>query len=261
MCMIWFYIGITIELCFFIYCAHVTLKWLSKDKKCNLVGAFIMYIFMLLITEQCSLHAVNHFLYWMFPLLSTLFVLFHQDQLQKNFVAITHILNDTHENEQAGTHIISTILQIGLYNSMRQKSTYFIIEGNQDLSLLLSSSIPLNIVLQKKLVEVLCDSSLYDERLGLWITYTGIIKGINTELVQNTNSQYFDILPKKTDCLILYCNKNSIWGLKHENNMYEELNTTQVQKIAIQKIDLLFQKKRILHVQHTKKHPTNQLYS
>lgn len=257
--MMYNYITIFIEIIFFVYIAYAIITLLGKDKRCNMVGYFVLYLVILVLTHECAFLTIHYFLYWMSPCFALLFMFFQQDQLQKNFVTITHTPSDT--ELQPTANLITTLLQIGLHNSLNNKKSFFIIEGNEDLSLLLSSSIPLNIVLQKKLIEMLCDSSLYDEQLALWIKYTGIIRGINTDLIQNTNRESFDMLPKKTDCLILYCNKNSMWSIKQENNLYEELNTIQAHKIAIKTIDSLFQKKGIRHAQHNKKHSTNQPYS
>ncbi|RTL05912.1 hypothetical protein EKK58_06800 [Candidatus Dependentiae bacterium] len=243
--MMYNYITTLIEIIFFVCIAFAIITLLAKDKRCNMVGYFVLYLFALIITHECALLSIHYFLYWMSPCFAFLFMLFQQEQLQKNFVTITHTSHDI--ALQPTADFITILLQIGLHNSLNNKKSFFIIEGNQDLSLLIDTHVPLQIPLQKKVIECICDSALYNQDLAIWIQYTGIIKGINSQLIQNNTMQY-DRLLNKTDCFIIYCNEKSAWTFKHRNIMYEQLNTAQIQKLCKQKMESLVQQRSFLHV-------------
>lgn len=255
--MIHYYISTMTEIVFFIVVSHLIISWLAQDKRHNMVGYFVLYVIALVVTEQCALVTMHHFLYWMLPCFSMLFILFHQEQLQKNFVSITHAnLQAPLKNDRAD--FITTMLQIGLYNTMHQKNTFFIIEGNQDLTLLIQSAVPLNIPIQKELIESICNSSLYDEHAALWMQYTGIIKGINSTIIQTMHlknetelqDHAVDMLCKKTDCFVISCNANGLWTFKNNHHTHKALNTNQIQKLCNQKIELLTQQRSIMYVNH-----------
>src|SRR4051812_10709308 len=123
--MVTYYISTMIEIAFFIVVSHLVIRWLAQDKRCNMVGYFMLYVVALAITEHTGLVIIHYFLYWMLPCFGVLFILFHQEQLQKNFVSITHAnLQVPLKNDRAD--FITTMLQIGLYNTMHQKNTFFI---------------------------------------------------------------------------------------------------------------------------------------
>jgi hypothetical protein len=139
---------------------------------------------------------------------------------------------------------------------VHKKDTFFIIEGNQDLSLLLHAAVPLNISIQKELVTSICDSSLYDEHSAIWLHYTGIIKGMNSKFIQTMHMQNkekiqshsLDNLCKKTDCFIVMCHVNGLWTFKNNDYIHEALSTTHIQKLCKQKIELLIQQRSFPYV-------------
>lgn len=243
--MITYYISTIIELLFFVSIAYAIITLLAKDKRCNMVGYFALYLIALTLTHECSLFTIHHFLYWMSPCFAVLFIIFQQEQLQKNFVTITH--TNTDRTLKHTSNFITTSLQIGLHNSLNNKKSFFIIEGNEDLSILMDTEVPLHIPLHKQVIECICDSILYNDNLSIWTHYTGIIKGINSQLIQH-NTMHYDILLKKTDCFIISCNEQGAWTFKNGTEMYEHLNTAQIQKLCNKKIELLFQQRSFLHV-------------
>jgi hypothetical protein len=214
----------------------------------------MVYLVALLLTEQCALVTLHYFLYWMLPCFGTLFVIFHQEQLQKNFITMVHanqkkILSDNNAD------LITMILQIGLHNSMSQRNTIFIIEGNQDLGLLMHAKVPLNITIQKELIESVCDTPLYDEQSAIWLQYTGIMKGINSKLILTMHSNNekkesdnaLDSLCRKTDCFVLLCHANGLWTFKNNDHIHEALSTAHIQKLCKQKIELLIQQRSFVY--------------
>jgi hypothetical protein len=243
-----------IELIFFIGVAHLIIKWLAQDKRCNLVAYFFLYTGALLITDQCALVTLHYFLYWMLPCFGTLFVIFHQEQLQKNFITITHA-NQKKILSNNNVDLVTTMLQIGLYNSVRKRKTFFIVEGNQDLGLFLHAAVPLNITIQKELVESVCDnSSLYNEQSAIWLDYTGIIRGINSSLMQTMHyndeeitNHILDTMCRKTGCFIVLCDINGLWTFKNGDLIHEALSTVHIKRLCKQKIELLIQQRSFVY--------------
>jgi hypothetical protein len=192
-------------------------------------------------------------LWWGLPTASMLFILLHQEQLQKNFITMTHKKSmPTIQHD-----ITAALLQIGLHNSLRKKSSFFIIEGNQNLDSLMHTSLPMHIPVQTELINALCSSSVYQEHTALWFHFDGTIKGINTYIphlyknqqphTMQTQQETAAILSAKTDCFMLFCCPEGQWTFIHDKTNYTQLTTAYIQQLCKKKIALLTQERSVMN--------------
>jgi hypothetical protein len=168
--------------------------------------------------------------------------------------------------------VISTIMHIGLNNTINQRTTFFLLEGRRPLDAVLHSSLPLNIPLNKDVLSSLCNSSLYNPDQMIHISHTGILKGINgawqnkeqsalSSYAQSVNDIFNTAavgITKTYDACLLYNNPiDRLWTCIVEDSIFVGLSAVAASRML--KKHLLFLQKTRSHNKQEKKNTSQQL--
>ena len=119
----------------------------------------------------------------------------------------------------------------------------------QPLAPLLSNTIPLCIPVDKKLLEILCDTTLPQQTATIWYTNTGIMHGFNL-LLKSTNAPLIDslmdvsetretiqLLVQATDAIILSAHHEThTWAIYSKSLIFEQLNAKQARQMLFKVI-------------------------
>jgi len=151
-------------------------QWLSCDKQKNLVLPFYGFCLALCASHLLGLFSIHFLLMYSAPFIFMLFILFHQQILQKNFInsrkakiKIEEIKNDWIEILIRGClHAINT-----------EKPLFLVIEQQDVIGSYFDMPFLINADLELVLLEVLIESSRFNSGKMIIIESSGYLKGIN----------------------------------------------------------------------------------
>ena len=166
------------EILFFIIIMRYWLLWLNMDKEKNLSVFFCWYSVIIGVCYYAELTTISTLLLASSPLMIVIFIMLHQEHLQRNFITLTRprSVSPTPANTW-----ISEIMSFALGALHRQQELIFIIERHDNLSLLLTSPCIINASATKEFLELLVAQDT-PSVTNLWLTHEGIIIGINTTM-------------------------------------------------------------------------------
>lgn len=229
------------EIVFFATIFYYFSLWLSKDKQHNLVWFFYGYLILFCGSYAGELHILSSFLFFFSPAIVTLFIVVHQDTLQKNLVAYKPVL-------KLGPLLadwIKTVIQVMLITVNRAKEMHCIIEGNDSLEQFLETSFALHTPCNSDVFKLLTESQLYNQNSFIWINKNGIIKGINCTFKQNrkidpsflTTQEISSIYTSKTDALVLSITPGSgTFSLIKEGSVTQQIPADRIYTLLYQHI-------------------------
>lgn len=209
--------------------------WLLQDRVNNLIYYFAGYALVVAAAFMLPLPILQILLLWYSPVIMILFVILHEKQLQKNFVAT---YKSTYKLTQQVFDWPNILIQTGLHNFIEQQSTLYLIEQDQPLDSLVSTPFIINSPVQKELLEMICASQSYNQMRALWITKHGMLRGINTYWHQNTTTlsdlTYADedtliesLEPLIENCSAIACFSNAItreWTIVARDCIFKKIS-------------------------------------
>ena len=228
-----------IEVLFFITVLYKTTAWLNKDRTRRLVWYLYGYCTLLLIAYCVHTPLIFSILVTAAPVAAIIVVLMHQDILQKRFATPTKILP-----AQLSTQWIDELLQASLVVMNNKKQLTCIIEHQDTLQNLITTSYNLNTLCQKSVLLLLFDSSLFDQHGLVWFSHDGIIKGINSRWKEFPDDNEQDtwkmttLICTKTDALALRANPaHNTFDIVLKGNIIENLSSTYCRTVLLQYIN------------------------
>lgn len=251
-----------IEILFFSSLFYYLSLWLRKDRQKNLLWVFYGYCAVTLLAYNLNLPTMSLFLLLFSPAIIMLFIMVHQETLQRNFVALRHTIP-----AQAANHDwLEALIQTCLITINNNKTITCIIERNDSMHTFLHVPFVIHAPLQTALLEILVNCSSYDQHKMVWIDAQGNLEGINAtwrhEIVQNpdymqgsltkTLSEKMSLenalaYTTKTDALIITITPETrTFTLIMQGNMSQKINARHAYATI----------KKYLAVMHTNNHQT-----
>lgn len=166
-----------IEIIFFTSIIYVFCIWLKKDKSHNLLLYFFGYCSIFCFAVLLNLATIVSFLMYSAPIALILFIIFHQELLQRNFITLTHMPITSLEIADWPEHLI----RASLHAINNNKQLICVIENRADLKPFLYTPIVCNTALSQNLITLLIDSVGFDQKKILWCNAQGKLLGINGE--------------------------------------------------------------------------------
>lgn len=193
-----------IEIFFFTSTIYFFSLWLKKDQQKNLVPAFYFFCSTIIFSYALDMHNLNNFLIIFMPTILMLFILVHQNTLQKNFIMIKNANLPKIKNndwfDPFMRHCLSLINQ--------NKQIICAIEGKDNLEELLINQININTQINKEIIDLAINSTIFNQNEIIHINYQGNLIGLNS--AWNTKNHTFyvaedtqDIESWKQDSLLL----------------------------------------------------------
>lgn len=149
--------------------------WLQKDTQKNLVVPFYGYCVALCASHLLGFFTIHFLLIYAAPFAFMLFILFHQQTLQKNFITSTKQTN----LERAHQDWIEVIMQGCLHAINTNKPIHLCIEQGDMIQSYLQTPLLMNVALEISLLELLLDSARFDASKMIVIERSGYLKSIN----------------------------------------------------------------------------------
>ena len=199
-----FYWRNTLEILFFVIIIYYFSLWLKKDRQKNLLPYFYVYCFLTLFSYTAQLTTISYFLFLFAPVALMLFALVHQEILQRNFIALSNIVPETHVQSQWPETLIRSCL-VAINNN---KKIYCVIEKKDSLQDFIDSELTIHSNLDQTLFKILQESDIFDEKKMIWLNTHGKIIGINASCKKNiiqdfTNTDEKNITTCKQNALLL----------------------------------------------------------
>ncbi len=164
-----------VEIILFICMFYAMITWLAKDKQKNLLFHFYGFCFLVFIAHFTGMHALSSFLFTFSPVAITMFILFHQRTLQKNFLSYKQIQPAlVHKPVWIEEFIKSSLMAIA-----RNKQIICIIEGHTSIQEFLHVPFFFEAPLQKSTLDFLIDSNSFNDNGMIWLTQQGILRALN----------------------------------------------------------------------------------
>ncbi|MCK5633245.1 hypothetical protein KAH94_05815 [bacterium] len=208
-----------IEITFFTALFYYTSLWLKKDKQKNLLPYFYGYCALSFGAHFIGLTTISYTLFLFAPITAMIFILIHQEFLQKNVVALKNITPAKHVT----LNWLETLIKTSLLTIDSGKSITCIIEQQDSLQDLLTTPLFFNAQLKQELLTILLSSASFDQEKMVWVTTQGRFVGINAvwqkKITQHNLENNLHKMPKwkqqalfftsKTDALVLHINPTS----------------------------------------------------
>lgn len=149
--------------------------WLRTDTRHNLLSYFYLYAGLIIATHALSLPTLNLLLTACAPVIILLFIIFHQERLQKNFITLTNTFRTT----PAAASWADAFMRTALCHINSGRQLLCVIEHKNNLENMLTTTCHVNAPLSAPLLSLMCNSSDFNPQALLWLSSQGIIKGIN----------------------------------------------------------------------------------
>ena len=190
-----------VEILFYSSCTFALCKWLRADKTKNLMSYFFAYCALMLCAWITELSTLTPFLFTYAPVALLLFIVLHEKTLQRNLVSLCSITPARVQHEDW----LDTLLSSSLALINTNKSITIVIEHKDALDYFLTAPFMINADMVKNVLDIFLSSTSYDEHKMIWVTTSGIIRGINAlwnNHTENKNDALFYTL--QSDAIVFH---------------------------------------------------------
>ncbi|MBA3954022.1 hypothetical protein H0X48_01765 [Candidatus Dependentiae bacterium] len=205
-----------LEITLFSTITYGFLVWLKKDVQKDLTYAFYSYYILLMGSYYCSLYTLTTVLLSAIPVVLTLFILVHQETLQKNFV----VLKKMQKTPKEDIHWIDELMKILLNAVNNKKDIIGVIERCDSLQDILKAPYSFYADIKKDAFDILLEKHSYTQEHLLWLNQEGKLIATNASWQLELNDEWIspDVLAlakwkqdaifitSKTDALVFKVN-------------------------------------------------------
>ncbi len=205
-----------IEVLFFAGAIYYIQLWLKKDSQRNLLLGFYIYCALFCASYYADLPVLRFILFVFAPAIAMLFIILHQETLQKNFITLS---NPAVPLKEQGNWI-DELIKCTLTALNKHKDIILVLERNDSLKNLIHSPYFIYAELKKDVFEILLEKQIPGNDYMIWINQQGKIVSINsawkTQLDEDWISQEAEhmhvwkqqalYITSKTDALALKIN-------------------------------------------------------
>lgn len=217
-----------IEIIIMSWLSYKIIHFLTTHSEYNLLKPTIIYVSVIAIAHFIHLVTLELFVLITAPAVICFFILIHQEQLQKNFVALHRL--PTQKTHKKMWHY--SLIQWCQKQASKGISSSYIIEQTENLESVLTSYVPCHTLFSSSLLEIIYESPLFFSEKPILIQYDGIIKGLNINYTKHPilhtyeNQQAQELfISAKTDALIMHMNAHTLtFTCVHNNQILNNLS-------------------------------------
>jgi len=170
------YIKSSLEILFFSSIIYLFSIWLNKDKRHNLLFHFYAYCAFFCCASLLHLATIVTFFIYAAPFTVMLFILFHQELLQRNFITLKHApIISSEENSDW----VEQLIRASLHAINNNKQLMCVIEHHCHLKPFITAAVTVQSPLSQNLLTMLIDSPSFDHTKMIWCSSQAKIIGIN----------------------------------------------------------------------------------
>lgn len=227
-----------IEILFFSVIIYFFLLWLKQDTQKNLIFPFYIYCTITFISYYANLNIISTTLFLAAPLAIIIFIILHQNSLQKNFVMLKKVSATPSYNINWLEEFIRSCLS-ALNNN---KEFICVIERSDQLQNTIKAPCIFYADFKKDIFDILIEKHTCKNTHLIWINHEGKIVAINATLDINISQEWMstqaDTLAKwkqdgifissKTDAIIIRVNPlTRTFDIIIKGKIVEGINTDQ----------------------------------
>ena len=150
----------SLEIIFFATIIYIFCLWLKKDSRHNLLLYFYSYCALFILTYIGNFNTVHSFLFYASPIILILFIIFHQDVLQRNFITMTHTpTNPIHSHSDW----LEMLMRTCLHGMNNHKQVICVIEHTADLCSFLQTPFVFKSPLAQNMLMLLLESNSFNQ--------------------------------------------------------------------------------------------------
>lgn len=164
-----------VEILFFSTLFYQLALWLKRDRHHNLLAYWYSYCLIGLVAYALQLKTISSVLFFFTPAIIMLFLMMHQEQLQKNFVALRSLTPSRSPSPDWLEQLIRSCL-VAVNNN---KALICVIERKDSLQDFLTSPFIFNAELHSATFDMLITGNAYDDSTLIWLNDHGVLRGIN----------------------------------------------------------------------------------
>ena len=165
-----------IEILFFAAVIYYIQLWLKKDKTRNLILGFYIYCALFCASYYADLPVLRFVLFVFAPAIAMLFIILHQETLQKNFITMSNPAVPLDDKE----HWINELITCSLTALNRHKDIIIVLERNDHLKSIIHSPYFIYAELKRDVFEILLEKQMPGNDQMIWINQQGKIVSINS---------------------------------------------------------------------------------
>lgn len=164
-----------IEIAFFTVTSYYIVRWLNKDTQKNLARYFYLYCALALGSYYAYLHVISLVLFFSAPIVAVLFLIVHQQTLQKNFIVGKTLT----PKSDASDKWLEEVIQASLRGVNKNKTILCVIERADALNVFFTARCTFNAPVTRELLNLLMNTTPDDEMTTIWVSHTGLLIAIN----------------------------------------------------------------------------------
>lgn len=163
-----------VEILFFSTLFYQMSLWLKRDRHHNLLAYWYSYCLLGLVAHYLQLNTISSVLFFFTPSIIMLFLMMHQEQLQKNFVALRRLT----PARAASADWLEQLVRSCIVAVNNNKSLVCVIERDDSLEDFLTAPFIFNAELHSSTFDMLINTTYNDKKL-IWFNDRGTLRGIN----------------------------------------------------------------------------------
>ncbi len=194
-----------VEVAFFSTLFYQTCRWLRCDRWNNLLPIFLGTCLCALLAHCMQLHTIVTAVLLFAPTVGSLFVIMHQETLQKNLITLKNITPPRPVHTDWLEELVRTALHIMTTNT----SMVCAIEKTDSLQHYLEPGLSLDAPITHDLLAMVLHSSIFRPARLLWVSHTGQLTAVNAEWRLEDHEDWLTeslLMTKKSDCLVFKTN-------------------------------------------------------
>lgn len=234
-----------VEILFFAAVFYYLIIWLKKDREKRLLPYLYGYCALTFFSHVLQLSTITFCLFIFSPTIIMLFMLMHQETLQRNMIALKNITAHT----PAFQDWLSCIMRTTLKAVHDTKSMLILIEHTDALVGFLKTQYLVNSIITNDTLTMLVENGLCDAHQMLWINTDGTIRGIRASwkaswhpnTYSNTDEWIDDAIAytTKTDALIIQSNaQTQTYTIACNGTVTHHLTVYQAEQLIRKQIQL-----------------------
>lgn len=164
-----------IEIVVFSVVMYYFLLWLHKDQQKNLLAIVYSYYGIGISAHYCSLTTISTLLWYTAPGALLVFIILHQETLQRNFIMLKRITKPVQEP----TQWIDELMKLCLNALNNKKELICVIERTDSLRDLLETPGTFYADIKKETIELLLEKQVCNQQKFVWLNQEGKLLAIN----------------------------------------------------------------------------------
>ncbi len=165
-----------IEVLFFAGAIYYIQLWLKKDSQRNLLLGFYIYCALFCASYYADLPVLRFILFIFAPAIAMLFIILHQETLQKNFITLSNPATPLKDQSTW----IDELIKCTLTALNKHKDIILVLERNDPLKNLIHAPYFIYAELKKDVFEILLEKQAAGNDYMIWINQQGKIVSINS---------------------------------------------------------------------------------